>query len=177
MILVLDLDETLITDSGRCDKYGEASLKPIRVEYNRFWADDIYVRPYCKEFLVWANTHFEKVILCTFSTRDRVRIILRELGFKKYFNDVFTHEDISCLKLELDDFVLVDDCSWNDDLLLDKLRFLGVEDLPKKIESVNVIDYLQIPDVHVHIKRFVGDELDSELLRVKKVLKKALGIS
>ena len=170
MILVVDMDETLITDLGRCDKYGDPSVEPERVEYGKFWAEDIYVRPYCREFLAWANSHFKQTILCIFSSRDRARILLRELSLGMYFDVVYVHEDISCDRLQLDDFLLVDDCEWNDTLLLEKLRFLGVPNLPFACTTDNVLDYPCISEHHVNIKRFVGNLDDAELMRVKKVL-------
>lgn len=168
MILVLDLDETLITDFGRCEKYGDPTVEPEHVEYGKFWAEDIYVRPYCVDFLTWAGVHFQQTVLCTFSSRERVRILLRELSLSRHIDRVYTHEDISCDRLQLDDFLLVDDCLWNDTLLLEKLRFLGIPNLPFACTSDNVLDYPGISEHHVSIKKFVGNQDDVELLNLKK---------
>lgn len=160
MNLVLDLDETLITNAETCKKYGFSNMLPIVVEIMKEWHEIIYIRPFINDFLEWCNGNFEKVILCTYGSKKRVSILLRELELKKYFDEVYVYDDICSNKLEIDDFVLVDDCKIDSSLMQEKMKFLGIED------DKNIIK----------ISKFEGKVEDRELLNLQKVLEEKLGV-
>jgi len=167
-LLVLDLDETLIANNFM-EAHPSSHIQVMIVPNEYGFIDRVILRPYAHEFLSWCETHFEHIVLATFSPEERADTVLRELGIREHFDLIVSRHILEFSKGLLllggdpdcsydfgGDFCLVDDQDWDSDHVLIKMNFFGVDVRPvvaarlakEPLEGFSPIDdrFIQAPD-------------------------------
>jgi len=126
MIAVVDLDSTLIDTIYNKEFKENKFLK--KVPLCGALPEFISLRPNVKEFLQFCRKNFSKVILCTFSQKNRAETILDMFGLEEYFDQIIGCEVLIGNNIPRinDNFVLIDDAPLNSCYASRKLEYLGI---------------------------------------------------
>ena len=184
MKIVLDMDDTLIANPKVA-----TSLKVHDIS-TKFMEDHIVLRPFVESFLSFCNENFEETILCTFSGKKRMRDCLIHTGIGFYFSRTFSYEDIAeygCSELtnlkhkteDIGDFLLVDDMSYDSNVVLAKMKFFGVDlrdvDWIRLLENeLNETDLDEVNKRLIQVNRFMGNEDDDQLIKTREEIMKRI---
>lgn len=166
MILLLDMDETIIADA--CIG---AELPSLALEYGAGDVDYVILRPGLYEFLDFAKENFSQIILCTFSPLERAEAFIKAAGLEDYFDEVYGGQCIierytggePPVTLQ-EDFLLLDDRGSRSRMIVTKMAIFGADtEIPAKIK-----------ERLVEIQPFYGDPHDEMLQKAISDLKERL---
>jgi TFIIF-interacting CTD phosphatase-like protein len=141
--LFVDMDETLV-------KYIKSGEIPQGIQGFRLHGDSVVLkRPGVEEFLTKLK-QIGPVYLCTHAEEEYVNEVLDAVNLRKYFDKIYTREDIwsdnAVDMSHVGDAILIDNSLQHSSKSQHKLQWLGISEEESTMHYVQVPEFTGTPD-------------------------------